>query len=417
MQNNFKYIVHNDGDLSKKNPAAACEMFSIEHARDARKFHRQIPGYDVTPLLALPNLAQLLGVGGIYVKNEAKRLNMNSFKVMGGSYAVYRLIRKLLGREGEALSFEYLKSQECHDTLGNITFCSATDGNHGRGLAWTCKQLGFPCKIYVHSETSQPRIDAIRNFGAEVTVVNGNYDDAVRQAAEDARANGWYVVSDTSWPGYEEIPTWIMQGYNSILLEAQEQFAGMGIVRPTHVIVQAGVGAMAASVVGFYTALFPNNPPKFIVVEPDKAACLYESIEADDGQCHSVKGDLDTIMAGLACGDPSPVAYQILKDNADVFVQVPDNVAARGMRILGCPLHGDPFVISGESGAVPLGTLFALRIDELNDDLQKALGFNHDSQVFMINTEGNTDPIEFRRILWDGKDPVPSRFRYQPKEV
>ena len=411
MQNNFKYIIHNNGDLSKKDPSRAKEMFTMDRARDARKFHRQIPGYAATPLQALPNLAQLLGLGGIYVKNEAKRLNMNSFKVMGGSYAVYRLIRKLLNREGEDLSFEYLQSKECHDILGNVTFCSATDGNHGRGLAWTCNQLHFPCKIYVHSETSQPRIDAITKFGAEVTVVDGNYDDAVRQAAADAKANGWYVVSDTSWPGYEEIPTWIMQGYNSIMLEAQEQFSGMGLVKPTHVIVQAGVGAMAASVVGFYSSLFPNDPPKFIVVEPDKAACIYESIASDDGECHSVKGDLDTIMAGLACGDPSPVAYDILKNNADIFIQVPDNVAARGMRILGCPLHGDPFIISGESGAVPLGTLFALRTDELNEDLEKALGFDENSQVFMISTEGNTDPIEFRKILWDGKDPVPSRYR------
>lgn len=411
MKNDFKYIIHNTGDVSKKDPTKAKEMFPIDRAHDARKFHRQIPGYSMTPLVALPNLAQLLGVGGIYVKNEAERLNMSSFKVMGGSYAVYRLVRRLLGRENEDLSFEYLTSKECHDLLGDVVFCSATDGNHGRGLAWACKQLNHPCKIYVHSETSQPRIDAIKRFGAEVTVVNGNYDDAVRQAAEDAAMNGWHVVSDTSWPGYEEIPTWIMQGYTSILLEAQEQFSGMGIVKPTHVIVQAGVGAMAASVVGFYSALFPNDPPLFIVVEPDKAACIYESIAAGDGKCHSVKGDLDTIMAGLACGDPSPIAFDILEKNADIFIQTPDNVAARGMRILGCPLKGDPMVVSGESGAVPLGALFALRTDEIDDELKAALKLDRDSQIFMINTEGNTDPIEFRRILWDGKNPVPARFR------
>lgn len=413
MKNNFKYIIHNDGDITKKDTAKAKELFPIERARDARKFHRQIPGYNMTPLVALPNLAQLLGVGGIYIKNEAERLHMNSFKVMGGSYAIYRLVKKLLGKENEDVSFEYMTSKECHEKLGNVVFCSATDGNHGRGLAWACQKLNHPCKIYVHSETSQPRIDAIKKFGAEVTVVNGNYDDAVRQAAEDAKKYGWYVVSDTSWPGYEEIPTWIMQGYNSIMLEAQEQFSGMGIVKPTHVIVQAGVGAMAASVVGFYSALFPNDPPLFIVVEPDKAACIYESIAANDGECHSVKGDLDTIMAGLACGDPSPVAFDILKNNADVFIQVPDNVAARGMRILGCPLNGDPLVISGESGAVPLGTLFALQTEEVNEDLKKVLKLDENSLVFMVNTEGNTDPIEFRRIIWDGKNPVPAKFRVQ----
>ncbi|MCQ2419384.1 MAG: diaminopropionate ammonia-lyase [Clostridia bacterium] len=411
VKNNFKFIIHNNGDVSKKAPEKATQMFRMEYGRDARKFHRQIPGYEMTPLVALPNLAHLLGLGGIYVKNEAMRLHMNSFKVMGGSYAIYRLVKQLLGKENEDLSFEYMVSDECHKALGDLTFCSATDGNHGRGLAWACQKLNYPCKIYVHSETSQPRIDAIRKFGAEVTVVDGNYDDAVRQAAEDAKKNGWYVVSDTSWPGYEEIPTWIMQGYNSIMLETQEQFSAMGIVKPTHVFVQAGVGAMAASVVGFYSALFPEDPPLFIVVEPDKAPCIYESIAAGDGECHSVEGALDTIMAGLACGDPSPVAFDILKNNADIFIQVPDNVAARGMRILGCPLHGDPLVISGESGAVPLGTLFALQTDEIDPELKKVLNLNSDSTVFMINTEGNTDPIEFRRIIWDGKDPVPERYR------
>ncbi len=411
MKNDFQFIIHNDGDVSRKDPTRAKELFTMERARDARRFHRQIPDYRMTPLVALPNLAQLLGLGGIYVKNEAERLNMNSFKVMGGSYAIYRLVRKLLGREGEDLSFDYLVSKECHDKLGNVVFCSATDGNHGRGLAWACQKLNHPCKIYVHSETSQPRIDAIRRFGAEVTVVDGNYDDAVRQAAKDAQENGWYVVSDTSWPGYEEIPSWIMQGYTSILLETQEQLSGLGLVKPTHVFLQAGVGAMAASVVGFYSALFPNDPPLFVIVEPDKAACVYASIAAGDGKCHSVKGDLNTIMAGLACGDPSPVAFDILKDNADVFIKVPDNVAARGMRILGVPLHGDPMIVSGESGAVPLGTLFALCTDEIDPELKRVLHLDQNAQVLMINTEGNTDPIEFRRILWDGKDPVPDRYR------
>lgn len=411
MKNNFEYIIHNNGDVSKKKQDKAIEMFNIKYGREAQNFHRTIPGYNMTPLYALPNLSHMLGVGGIYIKDEAKRLQMRSFKVMGGSYAVYRLIKQILKKEDEELSFDYLVSDECHKLLEGVVLCSATDGNHGRGLAWTCNKMNLPCKIYVHSETSQARIDAITKFGAEVTVVNGNYDDAVRQASADAKENGWYVVSDTSWPGYEEIPTWIMQGYNSILLEAQEQFAGMGITRPTHIFLQAGVGAMAASVVGFYTALFPDNPPMFIIVEPENAACVYESIKAGDGQCHSVKGDLDTIMAGLACGDPSPVSFEILRDNADIFFNVPDNVAARGMRILGCPLHGDPFIISGESGAVPLGTLFALLTDEINDDLKEALKLDSNSRIFMINTEGNTDPYEFRRILWDGENPVPREYR------
>ncbi len=411
MNNDYSYIIHNNGDLSKKDQSLAKELFPVSTAREARKFHRQIPGYKMTPLEALPNLAHMLGVGGIFIKDEAQRLELNSFKVMGGSFAIYRFVKKMLGMEDKELTFQYLTSKECHDRVGDITFCSATDGNHGRGLAWAAKMLGHKCQIYVHSETSQARIDAIKKYGATVTVVDGNYDDAVRRAAEDAGKNGWYVVSDTSWDGYTEIPTWIMQGYTSMLLECQEQFAGMGIQKPTHVIVQAGVGALAGAVVGFYTALFPENPPLFIIVEPDKAPCVYESIKANDGKCHSVKGALDTIMAGLACGDPSPLAFKILNGNGDIFMEVPDYVAARGMRILSCPLKGDPFIISGESGAVPLGALYSLLTENEDDTLKNALGLNEDSLVFMINTEGNTDPKHFRRIIWDGQDPVPKEYR------
>ncbi|MCR5732622.1 MAG: diaminopropionate ammonia-lyase [Sphaerochaetaceae bacterium] len=411
MHHDYEYIIHNDGNVKKKDQRLAKELFSIEHARDARKFHRQIPGYKMTPLSSLPLLANMLGLGGIYIKDEAQRLTLNSFKVMGGSYAVYNFIKKYLGAEDKDLSFEYLTSDECHEKLKDVTFCSATDGNHGRGLAWASMVLGLKCHIYVHKDTSKPRIEAIRKYGATITIVDGNYDDAVRRAAEDAKKNGWYVVSDTSWDGYTEIPTWIMQGYTSILLEAQEQFAGMGITRPTHVIVQAGVGALAASVVGFYTALFPDDPPVFIVVEPDRAACIYESIKVGDGKPHSVKGELETIMAGLACGDPSPIAFDILNDNADAFIKCRDYVAARGMRILSCPISGDPFMISGESGAVPLGILYSILSEKDNKELVEKLKLDSNSLVFMINTEGNTDPIDFRRIIWDGQDQVPKEYR------
>lgn len=404
IENDYKYILHK----ASKDRTGAKKMFQLETAREARHYHRQIPGYSMTPLRCLPELASVLGISGIYIKDEAERLVLNSFKVMGGSFAIKNLIEKKLGEKN--LSWDYLKSEECHKRLGNFVVCSATDGNHGRGLAWVCQQLGYPCKIYVHSETSQPRIDAIKKFGATVTVNEGNYDDACRRAVKDAEKNGWEVVSDTSWDGYTEIPTWIMQGYMTIMLEAQEQLAGVGVSKPTHVFVQAGVGALAAATVGFYSSLFPEDPPIFVVVEPDKAPCVYESIKVGDGRCHSVKGALDTIMAGLACGDPSPVAFDILNANADIFVQVPDYVASRGMRILSCPLKGDPFVISGESGAVPLGALFTLKNDNCPEDLKKALRLDEHSNVFMINTEGNTDPIQFRKIIWDGSNPVPKKF-------
>jgi diaminopropionate ammonia-lyase family len=415
MENNTMIISDNKGidwiqNKSKGPCPEASEFFNIDTARLARKFHSQIPGYKATSLRALPELAHMTGIEGIYVKDESQRLHLNSFKVMGGSFALFRFIQKRLGLKDDEMNFKYLTSKECHDKLGTLTFASATDGNHGRGIAWAASQLGHNCIIYVHKDTSKARIDAIRSYGAVVKIVNGNYDDAVRQVAKDAKEFGWYIISDTSWDGYTEVPTWIMQGYTTMLVEAQEQFSGMGIYRPTHVFVQAGVGALAASVIGFYSALFKDNPPIFCVVEPDKAPCIYESAKANDGKPHTVKGDLDTIMAGLACGDPSPIAWNILSKCADVFIQVPDYVAARGMRIYSCPLHGDPFIISGESGAVTLGALYSILTEEDNADLKAALKLDSNSKVLLINTEGNTDPVHFRQIIWDGSNPVPHKY-------
>lgn len=383
------------------------EIFSVEQARKARRFHRQIPGYKISPLKALPNLALMMGVGGIWIKDEANRLELNSFKVLGGSYALYRFIQEKLGIPGEDTSFAYLKSKEVRERLGDITFASATDGNHGRGIAWAAKQLGFKCIIYVHSETSVRRIDAIKSNGAIVKVVEGNYDDAVEQVIIDAKTYGWDIISDTSWDNYTKIPTWIMQGYLTMLLEAQEQFSGQGIVKPTHIFVQAGVGALAASVIGYYHSLFGNKAPVCVVVEPDKAPCLYESALANDGKPHTIGGSLNTIMAGLACGEPSPIAWEVLKETADAFITVPDYIAAKGMRVYATPLKGDPFIVSGESGAVTLGAMISILKQNGLEPLKEALNLDQNSQVLFINTEGNTDPIHFRQIIWEGSNPVP----------
>jgi diaminopropionate ammonia-lyase len=393
-----------------KDISLAKQMFSIETARLARNFHRQIPGYNLTRLISLQALANMMHVGGIYVKDESQRLALNSFKVMGGSFALYRFLQKKLGISDDKMTYAYLTSPEAKEKLGTITFAAATDGNHGRGVAWAAGQLGHKCVIYVHSETSIARINAIKSYGATVRVIPGNYDNAVRQIAIDAKKYGWEIISDTSWPGYTEVPTWIMQGYTTMLLESQEQFSGLGIVKPTHIFVQAGVGALAASVIGFYSALFPEDPPKFIVVEPDKAACCYKSALANDGEPHSVTGDLDTICAGLACGDPSPLAWRILKEDADAFVKVPDYIAARGMRIYAVPLKGDDFIISGESGAITLGAFYSLMTEPRAAEFVKELGIDKDSNIFFINTEGNTDPTHFRQIIWDGVDAVPKAY-------
>ena len=230
QQLDFSWIVRPN---AHQDISVAQQLFPVAIARTARAFHRQIPGYNQTRLVSLSNLAHMLGLGGIYVKDESQRLTLNSFKVLGGSFALFRLIQKKLGVSDEKMTFDYLTSEEAKAKAGDITFAAATDGNHGRGVAWAASKLGYKCVIYVHSGTSQPRIDAIRQYGAIVRVISGNYDHAVRQLAMDAKAHGWTVVSDTSWPGYTEIPTWIMQGYTTMFLECQEQLAGLGITRPT----------------------------------------------------------------------------------------------------------------------------------------------------------------------------------------
>jgi len=389
---------------------AAVEIIPPEAVHSARSFHRQIPGYRISPLKCLHNLASMMGVGGIWVKDESVRLELNSFKVLGGSFAVYNLLRGRLGMEGD-VPLPVLTSQESIGKLGPITFAAATDGNHGRGVAWAANKLGFSSVIYVHRETAQARIGSIESYGANVQVIDGTYDDAVNQLKADAQKHDWVVIADTSWDGYEEIPTWVMQGYTTLFSEAQEQLAAQGIVKPSHIFLQAGVGALAASGTAFYRGLFGQDGPISIVVEPSKAACLLGSAREGDGEPHKFEGELETIMAGLACGEPSPIAWRILWDCAHVFVSCPDYVAAKGMRVYGVPLAGDPFVVSGESGAVTLGALmFALERPELKP-LREALDLGPNSQVLLINTEGNTDPEEFRRVLWDGALPVPEEYR------
>ena len=397
-------------DRQNKDISLCREMFPVSVSKVARRFHRQIPGYRMSPLRSLSHLSQMFGVGGIWIKDEAVRLELNSFKVLGGSFAIFRFIQERLGLSDEEMSFDVLTSKTVKDKIGEITFASATDGNHGRGIAWAASKLGHKSVIYVHSETSQPRIDAIRNYGASVKVIPGNYDHAVHQVTIDAERYGWEIISDTSWEGYETVPGWIMQGYTTMFAEIQEQFSAQGIIKPTHIFIQAGVGALAASIIGFYHSLFGDDAPVCIVVEPENAACLFHSARINDGKPHTVEGKLDTIMAGLACGEPSPIAWNVLREAADMFITCPDFIAAKGMRVYATPLAGDPFIVSGESGAVTLGALLTILKDPGLEDLREQLQLDEHSEILLVNTEGNTDPIQFRQIIWEGANPVPVEF-------
>lgn len=392
------------------NSQAVADLFPQDTFRQARSFHSKIPAYKISPLKALPNLASMLGLGGIWVKDESSRLGLNSFKGLGGSYAIYCFIKEALNKD----TFDFFSKEGAKlikEKLGNIKFAAATDGNHGRGVAWAATNLGFDSVIYVHEKTSSARIKAIESNGAKVVVIKGTYDDAVEQVNEDAKKNGWQVISDTSWPGYTDIPKWVMQGYTTMFSETQEQLAAQGMIKPSHIFVQAGVGSLAAATLGFYAQLFGSERPRSVIVEPDKAACLFLSAEKGDGKPHSFAGELDTIMAGLACGDPNPQAWNVLWDIADVFVKSPDYVAAKGMRVYGVPLAGDPFIISGESGAATLGALmFIMQLPEYAD-LRDLLQLDSSSEVLLINSEGNTDPDYFRKVVWSGRHPVPEEYQ------
>lgn len=390
----------------RKDKTKSNKILSLQEVHKARNFHQSFSMYQQTPLRSLDSLAQHLGVAGIYVKDESYRFGLNAFKVLGGVYAIGRYLAERLQLPIEELSFDLLRSEEVRQRLGDITFTTATDGNHGRGVAWAAQQLGQKAVVYMPKGSSPIRLQHILDTGAEGYIVDMNYDDAVRLSAENARKYGWVVVQDTAWEGYTDIPTWIMQGYATVALEALEQLKATGVDKPTHVFLQAGVGSYAGAILGVLVTMYDEEYPITTIVEPDKVDCLYRSAVANG--LRSVTGDLDTIMAGLACGEPNPIAWEILRNSADCFVACPDYVAAHGMRVLGNPLGNDARVTSGESGAVTTGLVYGLMTSPHLQNLREQLQLNNKSRILVISTEGDTDPAHYRRVVWDGS--VPSKF-------
>ena len=379
-------------------------IMSLENVAKARSFHRSFPQYSITPLASLDGMAKHLGLGSLFVKDESYRFGLTAFKVLGGSFAMARYIAQQMGRDVGEMTYDYLTSEAFRQEFGQATFFTATDGNHGRGVAWAANKLGQKAVVHMPKGSAKSRFDNIAKEGAKVTIEEVNYDDCVRMAAaEAAETKHGVVVQDTAWAGYEEIPAWIMQGYGTMANEAAEQLRQLEVNRPTHVFVQAGVGSLAGAVVGYFTNLYPNNPPKFVVMEAKAADCLYRGAVAGDGDPRIVDGDLTTIMAGLACGEPNILSWDILRNHVSAFVSCPDWVSARGMRMLGMPVKGDPSVVSGESGAVGMGLISAIMEDDTYRDLREHLELDRFSQVLMFSTEGDTDPEKYRRILWDGE--------------
>ena len=385
----------------KKRTENIIDFLDLINTEKARRFHKSFPMYKETPLVSLLQLAKTMGVKKFYVKDESYRFGLNAFKVLGGSFAIGNYIAKKLGMDITELPYSKIISDEIRQKTGEITFVTATDGNHGRGVAWTAKQLKQKSVVYMPKGSSEERLANIRAEGADACITNMNYDDAVRFANKKAGEHQWVMVQDTSWTGYEDIPRWIVQGYGTMALEAYESLPE----KPTHIFIQAGVGAFAGAVTGFFANVYKEDKPVIIIVEPDQADCIFQTAKAADGKLHFVGGEMNTIMAGLACGEPCGIGWNVLESYADFAVSCSDETAAKGMRVLGAPLPDDIQIISGESGAAGAGAAVEILTKPENEDIRTKLGLNEESVILCFSTEGATDKERYKAIVWDGKFP------------
>lgn len=357
-------------------------------------------GYAPTPLVSLSGLAAEAGVAAIDYKDEAGRFGLGSFKALGGAYAVARLLcRELTARLDRPVSMTEITGRKLIEETAKITVCCATDGNHGRSVAWGAQSFGCRCVIFIHQTVSEGRKAAIERFGAEVRRCSGNYDDSIREAQELATRAGWFVVSDTSYPGYTEIPKDVMQGYELMAAEAFEQIAQP----PTHIFLQTGVGGMAAAIAAKAKRRWGSHRPMIVLVDPERAGCWLRSYGA--GRPTAADGDLDTLMAGLACGEVSVLAWEVLKDHGDAAMAVPDATAIELMRRLARPKAGDPPLVAGESAVAGLGGLLAAMVDE---EAKAALGLGPGARALIFGTEGDTDPALYAELVGAGAATVRS---------
>lgn len=405
IENDAVKSIENEGARRNRHNKVTVDQFGKDAMEKVRNFHKSFPEYKVTPLWSLRELSKDLGVETIWVKDKSFRFGLNAFKVLGGSYALGKYLAKQLDMDISEITFEKLKAEEIRRKLGDITFVTATDGNHGRGVAWAAAKLGQKSVVLMPKGSAEIRLKNILNEGADARITDLNYDDTVRLAKQYAMEIGGVIIQDSVKEGYEEVPTWIMQGYTTIIDEALEQIKNDSGSLPTHVFLQAGVGAFAAGITAYLVSVLGDERPIISIVEPDEAACFFLSVKAGDGEPHAVTGFMPTIMAGLACGEPCDLSWKILRDHVDFFISCTDEVTAEGMRTLAHPLPGDPVVVSGESGAVGTGLIKTILQGKKLEKIRQQLQINEHSRILLISTEGDTDPENYRRIC--GKKPHP----------
>lgn len=398
-------FIANKRNLFSPFPAELKSVLNIDAATQSREWlsHWNNINMAGTPLWELPGLARQLGVGTIHLKDESARSPLGSFKALGAPIALLRLIMRRW--PDHQLSAKDLFEGRHRELLAHFTVISATDGNHGKALAAAAQAVGCGCVIVIHAKVAEERERAIAAYGARIVRTAGNYDESVEEAARLGAENGWNVVSDTSYEGYEDVPRDVMQGYSTIAAEVIEQSnCSADRCAFTHVLVQGGVGGLAAGVVSYLWEFHQLMRPRFIVVEPTQADCLFQSAMA--GQVTKATGTVDSIMAGLACGEASPLAWKVLQTGVDFFTTIDDTAAAEAMRIAATGSADDVPLVVGESGAAGLAGLIAL----LTQPGWKAeAGLDAESRVLLISTEGATAPSVYEACVGEAADSVLAR--------
>jgi diaminopropionate ammonia-lyase len=383
---------NNKPAYSDTNSVIKSELFDEAYAHI-----KEWPNYEPSTLRFLPNLAAELGLKQIYYKDESERFGLKSFKSLGGAYAVVHVLQEHLRttHPGVDITDTDLKAGKYAKELENFIVATATDGNHGRSVAWGAHECGIKCKIYMHSGVSQSRGVAVELLGAEVTWVDGNYDDSLMQVKRDAIANQWHIISDTSYEGYTYVPKYVMAGYTVMTKEIVTQLEGEQI--PTHIIIQGGVGGLAGAICAHAAGIWGDKRPRFVIVEPETADCLYQS--ACVGEPRMVHIETETLMGGLSCGEVSLLGWNILKDNADDFITISDDNVKSAMCIMAMGIGDDPTIEAGESAVAGIAALMELKD---NAELKASLGIDANSRILLFGTEGATDPEMYKEIVSGG---------------